>query len=423
MSTVGLDHPPLRLLPPSLRLRQRSTHLKKNKSGMMQQPTTTTTSRPRQQPRRAGMLLLVVASMLPWTGHAFLLPTRMPRPSLPSRSVSSRLARSSTTSTATPPPPPTPTTSTKAADRVLLQGLQADRFRHPLDQQATESLRSLPGLEWIVRRFMTVVEEVVYLDNISSAILVGPTQMPALHASLVDAAKILDLPGPLPELYIKQSPIPNAYTMAIQGRRTFIVVHTCLLDLLTPAELQVVLAHELTHIKCEHGVFITAANALTLGLYQLGGSVGRMLGDRLSGLLFAWLRAAEFSCDRGALLVAQDLHVVLSTLLKLVGGSQSQAHQLNVEAFLQQARSYDKAVGTPVGRLLRNQLEPSLTHPLPVLRVRELDRWYRSEMYSSIVARGVKGLKGGEGGEGKEKAEEGKVNEEKRGESSSSSSV
>ena len=59
---------------------------------------------------------------------------------------------------------------------------------------------------------MTVLEEAVYLDNISSAILVGPTQMPSLHTSLVEAAGILDLPL-LPELYIKQSPVPNAYCM------------------------------------------------------------------------------------------------------------------------------------------------------------------------------------------------------------------
>lgn len=234
---------------------------------------------------------------------------------------------------------------------------------------------------------MRVLEEAVYIDNISSAILVGPTQMPSLHSSLVEAASILDLPV-LPELYIKQSPVPNAYCMAIQGRRPFIVVHTSLLDLLSPAEVQVVLAHELSHIKCEHGVFITAANALALGLYSLGGSLGRLLGDRLSSLLYAWLRAAEFSCDRGALLVSQDLDTVLSALLKLVGGSQQLAGQLSTEAFLQQARSYDQAVGSPLGRLIKSQMEPGLTHPLPVLRVRELERWYKSDMYTGIIARG-----------------------------------
>ena len=50
-----------------------------------------------------------------------------------------------------------------------------------------------------------------------------------------------------------QNPLPNAYTLAIAGRKPFIVLHTALLDLLTPAEVQAVLAHELGHLKCDHG--------------------------------------------------------------------------------------------------------------------------------------------------------------------------
>jgi Zn-dependent protease with chaperone function len=46
-----------------------------------------------------------------------------------------------------------------------------------------------------------------------------------------------------PELYVRQNPTPNAYTLAISGRKPFIVVHTSLLELLTPRELQAVLAH------------------------------------------------------------------------------------------------------------------------------------------------------------------------------------
>lgn len=56
------------------------------------------------------------------------------------------------------------------------------------------------------------------------------------------------LPRPRP-----QNPLPNAYTLAIAGRKPFIVLHTALLDLLTPEEVQAVLAHELGHLKCDHG--------------------------------------------------------------------------------------------------------------------------------------------------------------------------
>lgn len=44
---------------------------------------------------------------------------------------------------------------------------------------------------------------------------------------------------PTPTKTPLQNPAPNAYTLAIAGRKPFIVVHTALLELLTPAELQV----------------------------------------------------------------------------------------------------------------------------------------------------------------------------------------
>lgn len=61
--------------------------------------------------------------------------------------------------------------------------------------------------------------------------------MPALHESLLEACRVLDL-DVVPELYVRQNPVPNAYCMAVQGHRPFIVVHTCLLDLLTPEEVR-----------------------------------------------------------------------------------------------------------------------------------------------------------------------------------------
>ena len=36
-----------------------------------------------------------------------------------------------------------------------------------------------------------------------------------------------------------QNPVPNAYTLAIAGRKPFVVVHTALLELLEPLEVQV----------------------------------------------------------------------------------------------------------------------------------------------------------------------------------------
>ena len=65
-----------------------------------------------------------------------------------------------------------------------------------------------------------------------------------------------------------------------------------------------------------------------------------LVAGTVEDALLRWLRAAELTCDRAALLVAQDPTVVIGALMKLAGGSPMFAHELSVDAFLQQVRSY-----------------------------------------------------------------------------------
>lgn len=149
-----------------------------------------------------------------------------------------------------------------------LVGLKADQFRHPLDLEATAALKQLPGLDLLVRNLLgPTAEQFFYLDNIASSILVSDRQLPHLHQLLVDACRILDLEPP--QLYVRQHPVPNAYTFAMRGRQPFIVLHTTLIDMLAPEEIQAVIAHELGHLKCDHGVYLTLANLLVLAAGQL----------------------------------------------------------------------------------------------------------------------------------------------------------
>ncbi|KAG2425766.1 hypothetical protein HXX76_013392 [Chlamydomonas incerta] len=264
----------------------------------------------------------------------------------------------------------------------MFEGLQGDDFRHPLDQQNTSMLRAVPGLEVVAKNFMgPVAEQVLLLENISTSIKIGPEQLPSIHKLLVDAARILQMEPP--ELYVRQHPVPNAYTLAIAGHKPFIVLHTALLELLTPYELQAVLAHELGHLKCDHGLWLTVANVLASGTVSVLPVVTGMVQEAL----LRWLRAAELTCDRAALLVAQDPKVVISALMKLAGGSPSFASELNVDAFLQQSRSYEEATNSLLGWYLRNAQTAALSHPLPVMRAREIDRWSQSTQYKGLISK------------------------------------
>ncbi|MEG4997638.1 M48 family metallopeptidase [Microcoleus sp. B4-D4] len=277
---------------------------------------------------------------------------------------------------------------------IPLRGLKADQFRHPLDLAATNSLKQLPGLDLIVRQLLGQLGEQFFrLENLASSVQVGENQLPHLHQLLLDACKTLDLE--VPQLYVRQHPMPNAYTFAMRGRQPFVVMHTSLIDLLTDEEVKAVIAHELGHLKCEHGVYLTLANLIVLAAGQIS-PLGTVLAQGLQAQMLEWLRCAEFTCDRAALLATQDPRVVASLLMKLAGGSPTLAPKLNVDEFLAQARAYDDLSSTELGEMLKQAQTAQLSHPVPVLRAREIDRWASSKDYESLLDKNRSALYDGE---------------------------
>ena len=264
-----------------------------------------------------------------------------------------------------------------------LIGLKADSFRHPLDLEATKTLKQIPGLDMMVRNWLgPMAEQVFYVENIASSILVGEKQLPELHKLLLEACQILDIEPP--QLYVRQHPAPNAYTFAMRGKQPFVVIHTSLIEILTPAEIQAVIAHELGHLKCDHSVYLTPVNLLILAAAFVP-NIGTVLAQAMQSQLLEWVRCAEFTCDRAALLATQDPKIVMSVLMKLAGGSPSLAPQLNLDAFIDQARAYDDISKTELGEMVKSLRTAELSHPVPVLRAREIDRWASSQEYQKIV--------------------------------------
>lgn len=266
--------------------------------------------------------------------------------------------------------------------KSFLIGLKADQFRHPLDLEATNALKQLPGLDMVIRNLLgPVAEQFFYLENIASSILVSEQQLPHLHELLIEACRVLDLEPP--QLYVRQHPVPNAYTFAMRGKQPFVVMHTSLIELLTPEEIQAVIAHELGHLKCEHSVYLTLANLIVLAAGQL--PYGAIVTQPIRDQIMTWVRCAEFTCDRAALLATQNPRIMMSVLMKLTGGSPSLVSQLNLDAFIAQARAYDDVSKTEIGEMLKQLQTAQLSHPVPVLRAREIDRWASSHDYQSLI--------------------------------------
>lgn len=283
----------------------------------------------------------------------------------------------------------------KESTPVIIPKLESSQFRHPLDQRLTALVRNAPfyGLaEETLRRGFPIIEQGVRLDLMASSVKVSPQQLPELHQLMLEACEILDFPSDFaPELYVQSNPQANAYTLAIQSQvgdkanneknsysSSVIVVTSALVDRCTPREIQAVLGHELGHLKCEHALYLTLGNLASSPLSQLP-----VLGRQIDSQLQEWRLAAEYTCDRAALLVAQDSDVVASSLMKLFAGTSK--YQLSTKAFVEQSLEYDKQLesANPLVRMSIQQQQR--THPLPVKRVAELEKWFRSEEYKKLV--------------------------------------
>lgn len=269
-------------------------------------------------------------------------------------------------------------------------GISSEAFKHPLDQQAEQALRSVPGFDLVARKFVEFLSErpqLVYL--MGNSIQVGPRQYSTIYGLFRECVRDLDV-HPEPSLFVSQNPQVNSY--ALGQEHPFVVVNTAVLDLLTEAEIRTVLAHELGHIKCGHTTLIQMAIWATEAASMLS-EMTLGLGNLVSsGLIFAfyeWRRKAELSSDRAALLVIDDLNTVMQTMMKVSGGSTQYGHECSLNEFIRQSETYQELDQDGLNQIYKFLLYNGgngsmLSHPFPLDRLRYLREWATSEEYRQI---------------------------------------
>src|ERR671938_926094 len=252
--------------------------------------------------------------------------------------------------------------------------LSKHEYIHPADSRALSALRAIPGIDTAVKKLLSVTgESAIRVIFMASAVRVTPQQCPDLHAKLQVACTTLGVD--MPELYVQQSPVVNAFTGGVE--RPVIVLFSGLLERLTDEETLAVIAHEVGHIHAEHVLYLTAARLLellantALAATAMAKIALQLLSMTMRSALLAWARRAELSCDRAALLVTQDPHVIRRTMMKLSGGTY--ASKVDYEQFLEQARDFQKNYDEKaLDRFWADIINAGLSHPFPVWRVSEI---------------------------------------------------
>ncbi len=268
-------------------------------------------------------------------------------------------------------------------------GISSEAFRHPLDFQAEQALRSLPGFNLVASKFVEFVYErpqLVYL--MGNSIQVGPRQYATIYGMFRECVRDLDI-YPEPLLFVSQNPQVNSYAMGQE--RPYIVINTGLLDLLTDDEIKTVLAHELGHIKCGHTILIQMAMWMVNAASAIGEmtfGLGNIVSNGLIAAFYEWRRKAELSSDRAALLVMENPRTVMTTMMKISGGSNRFIDECSLEEFIKQSENYrnldEDGLNQVYKALMYAGVNGMLSHPFPVERIHYLQEWTNSSEYRDI---------------------------------------
>ena len=167
---------------------------------------------------------------------------------------------------------------------------------------------------------------------------VSPQQAPELHGLIERLCIQASLPKP--RVAIAQTAMPNAFAVGRSPKTATVCATSGLLALLSPGELEAVLAHELTHVQNRDVLVMTIASFFaTVAAYivQFGFFFGGGDGDDDNAgflvlllvslavyaisffLLQALSRYREFSADRGAGIITGRPSALSSALMKIAG--------------------------------------------------------------------------------------------------------
>jgi len=170
---------------------------------------------------------------------------------------------------------------------------------------------------------------------------VTPAEAPELHAMIERLCIQADLPKP--KIAVASTAMPNAFAIGRSRKSATVCATTGIIRILSPAELEGVMAHELSHVKNRDVMIMTiasffasvAAMILQFGFFFGGGGssddddgpgfIGILLISLVVYvvsyiLMMALSRYREFVADRGAALITGRPSALANALRKLASG-------------------------------------------------------------------------------------------------------
>jgi len=256
-------------------------------------------------------------------------------------------------------------------------------FEHPSMQQMNQTLRRSLVLNRMAESISQKVGKPWY-ESCFNSVQVTEKQYGRVFELAKVAAQRIGFTQ-VPSVYIEADRGYQSNTYGSE-KDAFVNIGTFLPKLLNDRELLFILGHEFGHLKCRHALWMTVSmflvgqargNLMSQGILSYVSNPLKIIESGVESVIANWMRVADLTADRAALLVAGDIAVARRTLFLLYFKSRKELDEVDVDEWAKQ----QEAQASTIGKV--SQLMTSST-PYLGLRLRSLEEFYTSPRYVDL---------------------------------------
>lgn len=255
-------------------------------------------------------------------------------------------------------------------------------LEHPSMQQMNNLLRQSTSLTATAQMISKKVGKPWY-ESLFNSILTSENQYSRIYELSYIAARRIGMKT-MPSVYIEAD---RGYQTATYGsdQDSFVNIGTFLPRLLNDRELLFVLGHELGHLVSNHALWTTVSmflvgqhrsTVMSDGLLSYFSNPLKIVEQGMESVISSWMRVADLTADRAALLVVGDFEIAKRVLFLLYFKSRRELQDVNLDEWVKQQMTQDS--GT--------QKLSEFGSPTPYLgsRLKELQSFYQSPQYDVL---------------------------------------
>jgi Zn-dependent protease with chaperone function len=261
--------------------------------------------------------------------------------------------------------------------------LEPREFEHPAMQKMNQLLRNSVVLRKSAESLSKTVGKPWY-ESTFNAIAATEKQYPRVYEAGLLAARRLGAPE-IPSFNIE---LDRLYQSATYGsdKDAFVNVGSALPRFLNDEELLFVLGHEMGHLVSHHALWTTVSmflvgqqrqNLMSEGVMGFLSNPLKLIEGGVESLVTNWMRVADFTADRAALLAVGSFDRAKRAIFMLHLRSRSELAQMDIDDWIRQVETQDQRM---------SKLSQMMTSATPYLSLRlvELRKFAASPQYEAL---------------------------------------